>query len=66
MSWSTYQTDVNLFNEREQVGNFVPDEDHATGVHAGISRHCLFLSKSYVVSHYESSQSTGIYVQYCR
>ena len=66
MSWSTYQIDDNLINEREQVGNFVPDEDHATGVHAGISRHCLFLSKSYVVKHYGSNHYTAIYLRYCR
>ena len=42
MSWSTYQIDDNLINEREQVGNFMPDEGQATDLHAGTSHHCLY------------------------
>jgi hypothetical protein len=42
MNWFTYRTDDNLIKEREQVGNFMPDEDHATDLHAGTSHHCLY------------------------
>ena len=40
-NWFAYQTDDNLINEREQVGNFVPDEDHANDLHAGAGHYSV-------------------------
>ena len=48
MSWSTYQIDDNLINEREQVGNFVPDEDRLTGLHTGM----VFIIKLFLYTCY--------------
>ena len=41
MSCSRNKTEHNLINEREQVGNFVPDEDHANDLHAGAGHYSV-------------------------